>query len=401
MLHELSHVRNQDNLFASIHMIVEAAFWFHPLVWWIGRRLVDEREKSCDHDVLECGIAADTYAESILKVCEFCLESPLPCAAGITGAELTSRIETIMRNRFPKTLRLRHALMLVAASAIVLASPILFGFVHPAPQAREAFEVASIKPKKFQPGMVGVSFLPGGLVRGEQAPLPMLISDAYSVSMKQLDLEKVPRAVMEDVYDFEAKAGANALPASAPAKERTQQLRRMLQTLLAERFKLVIHKEQRETPVYALTVAPNGPKFEVSETVRKCPQDSPNDPFVARFGSPCGKLAGGPASGIKGWNITTAQLIYDLETFGDRRIVDRTGITGHFDAALPPWNRSSQFPTTAPRDPDEVARESAVEDPNGPSIFTVIQQALGLRLESVKAPVEIYVVGHIERPTPN
>jgi bla regulator protein BlaR1 len=71
LAHELWHVRRRDNLAAAIHMLVEAIFWFHPLVWWLGARLVEERERACDEEVVESGSARQIYAEGILKICEF------------------------------------------------------------------------------------------------------------------------------------------------------------------------------------------------------------------------------------------------------------------------------------------------------------------------------------------
>src|SRR5262245_14837795 len=131
-----------------------------------------------------------------------------------------------------------------------------------------------------------------------QAPIPMIISDAYNISMRQLDLQKIDRNVFGDVYDFEARAGANGLPATAPVQERNQQLRLMMQSLLADRFKLVLHREQREIPVYALVVAPGGTKLQPALADRKCPdRPDPNDRWAAR----CGVLSGGPAGGVKGF----------------------------------------------------------------------------------------------------
>ena len=69
MAHEVCHVRRRDNLTAALHMLVEAAFWFHPLVWWLGARLVAERERACDEAVLRLGRRPEAYAEGILKVC--------------------------------------------------------------------------------------------------------------------------------------------------------------------------------------------------------------------------------------------------------------------------------------------------------------------------------------------
>ena len=82
LAHEICHVRCYDNLTAVIYMVVESLFWFHPLVWWIGTRLVAERERACDEEVLRLGSEPKIYAEGILKVCELYLESQLQCVGG-------------------------------------------------------------------------------------------------------------------------------------------------------------------------------------------------------------------------------------------------------------------------------------------------------------------------------
>src|SRR5579863_6139429 len=86
--HELCHVRHRDNLAAAIHMFVETLFWFHPLVWWIGKRMVEERERACDEEVLQLGSEPRIYAEGILNICKLYVESPMPCVSGVTGADL-------------------------------------------------------------------------------------------------------------------------------------------------------------------------------------------------------------------------------------------------------------------------------------------------------------------------
>ena len=96
LAHEVWHVRRNDNLAAAVHMVVEAIFWFHPLVWWLGARMVEERERACDEEVLQLGSQPQVYAESILKICEFCVGSPLACVAGVTGSDLKKRIANIM-----------------------------------------------------------------------------------------------------------------------------------------------------------------------------------------------------------------------------------------------------------------------------------------------------------------
>src|SRR5271156_1466184 len=96
LTHELCHVQRRDNLFAGVHMMVEAIFWFHPLVWWIGSRMVEERELACDEEVLRTGCEPSDYVEGILKVCRLYVQSPLPCISGVTGADVKKRLRAIL-----------------------------------------------------------------------------------------------------------------------------------------------------------------------------------------------------------------------------------------------------------------------------------------------------------------
>jgi beta-lactamase regulating signal transducer with metallopeptidase domain len=108
-------------------MLVEAVFWFHPLVWWIGARLVEERERACDEDVLRSGVEPHVYAEGILKVCELYLASPLACVAGVTGGDLKKRIEAIMSDRAGRTLSTGRKIVLTVAGLAALAAPVTIG----------------------------------------------------------------------------------------------------------------------------------------------------------------------------------------------------------------------------------------------------------------------------------
>ena len=96
--HEISHLRRLDNLTAAIHMVVEVLFWFHPLVWWIGSKLVDERERACDEEVLSTCRRLE-YAEGIRRVSELYLQSPILAVSGVTGSNLKKRIEATMESR--------------------------------------------------------------------------------------------------------------------------------------------------------------------------------------------------------------------------------------------------------------------------------------------------------------
>lgn len=133
LAHELCHVRRRDNLAALAQMVIEAIFWFHPLLWWIGGRLIEERERACDEEVLEMGSDRQVYAESILKVCEFCVGSPLACVSGVTGSDLKKRMVHIMTNEVVRKLNFSKRLMLGAAGFLAVALPIVFGLINATP----------------------------------------------------------------------------------------------------------------------------------------------------------------------------------------------------------------------------------------------------------------------------
>ena len=130
LAHELCHVRCYDNLTAAIYMLVATIFWFHPLVWWLGTRLVHERELACDEEVLRLGSEPTVYAQGILKVCELYLESPLACVAGVTGSNLRRRIRAIMTHRGTERMNMGKRLLLTAAGAATLVMPITIGIVE-------------------------------------------------------------------------------------------------------------------------------------------------------------------------------------------------------------------------------------------------------------------------------
>ena len=138
LAHEVRHVRMHDNLAAAIHMVVEAIFWFHPLVWWLGARLVEERERACDEDVVELGSERQVYAEGILKVCEFCLASPLACMSGVSGGDLKKRMVHIMTERILHKLDFGRKLLLGAAGLAAIAGPIAFGLANANPTRTES-----------------------------------------------------------------------------------------------------------------------------------------------------------------------------------------------------------------------------------------------------------------------
>jgi beta-lactamase regulating signal transducer with metallopeptidase domain len=128
--HEIAHVQRRDNLTGLIHRAVEVLFWFHPLVWWIGARLIEARERACDESVLRSGIEPEAYGEGILKICELYLKSPLPFVTGVTGSNLKTRMEEIMRRRIAPKLSSTRKAVLVGTGVVALAAPVVVGVLN-------------------------------------------------------------------------------------------------------------------------------------------------------------------------------------------------------------------------------------------------------------------------------
>ena len=127
MAHELSHMRRRDNLTAALHMLVEAVFWFHPLVWWLETRLVEERERACDEAVLESRRQPVAYAEAILNVCKFYVGVPLSCVSGVMGSHLKTRIARILSGQAARKLDLRRKALLSLTGVLTLGAPLALG----------------------------------------------------------------------------------------------------------------------------------------------------------------------------------------------------------------------------------------------------------------------------------
>jgi TonB family protein len=132
--HEVCHIVRRDNLLASVQMLVTALFWFHPLVWWIGARLIDERERACDERVVALGGSPATYADSILQTCRLCLASPIVNVSGVTGGNLKTRIARIMKDVPAVPLGLGKKTALVLAAFLMAFAPIAGGEAAPAGQ---------------------------------------------------------------------------------------------------------------------------------------------------------------------------------------------------------------------------------------------------------------------------
>jgi beta-lactamase regulating signal transducer with metallopeptidase domain len=168
LAHEVCHARRHDNLTAVLHMSVEAIFWFHPLVWWVGAKLEEERERSCDEEVSLLCNQPHVYAESILRVCKFCSESALACVSRITGADLKKRIVQIMTGRGARKLDLRRKLLLLAVGLAVVGVPLVLGQVKAAQRMMLAAVNAAPKP---------IRTVAHAMITEEQTPWTRLIAE--------------------------------------------------------------------------------------------------------------------------------------------------------------------------------------------------------------------------------
>jgi uncharacterized protein (TIGR03435 family) len=428
--HEMCHVRRRDNLTATIHMAVQAIFWFHPLTWWIGSRLVDERERACDEDVLRLGCRPSDYAESILMICKLYLSTPLTCLSGVTGSDLKKRIEWIMRSRGVAALNLRKKLALGIAGMLALLGPIVIGILHtPAIRAQDvsdwqtkaggkmAFEVASVKLTTGQAGPpsfpinVGEAYRPTGGFFKADFPLEIYIEFAYKITpvaaVEHEMFARLAKWITTDPYSIQARAAGN------PTKD---QMRLMVQSLLAERFQLSTHFETRELPVFALTLAKAGklgPKLISHADGRPCGDfaDATATPVPSRvirgedesgpenFPPMCDSIAlirkpnGMLLLGYR--NATMDMLAGALSgAVGQGQpVIDKTGLSGRFDFTIE-WKPASNIPPPS----DSPA---APPDAPAPTSLEALRDQLGLKAESAKAPVHILIIDKVERPSEN
>jgi len=408
--HEICHIRRRDNLLSSIHMIVAATFWFYPLVWWLGTRLLDERERACDEDVLNRGVLPEVYAEGILRVCKLYLESPLPCAPGVSGSHLQRRIQRIMSHGPVRMLGLKRACVLTTAAIALLAAPILSGVFGATtrvqgPQEKLFFEVASVKVNKSGDRVYGTQYLPGGRFSATNIPIFFLLLDAYDVTFQRLapaaDLQKnADRRVLTDRYDIQAVAQKGAITADPLGKTQKERLRLMLQNLLADRFKLSIHREMKEQPIYAIVIGKNGPKLQKATIEEK---DCPDEMATPTNGIKCHSFA--PSSfvnGLHGDAVDMSDVARALSAFSDRPVIDKTGLRELYNVQTAGWVdlRNVSRPARPAETDGQRAEDQAVADPSRPTAFAVFEE-LGLKLESQTGPVEIIVVDHLEPPAEN
>ncbi|HTS09307.1 MAG TPA: TIGR03435 family protein, partial [Candidatus Eisenbacteria bacterium] len=355
------------------------------------------------------------YAESILKVCEFCLGSPLPCVAGVTGADLKKRMVHIMNDRILHKLDFARKFLLTAAAFLAIAVPITFGVFHATPSRAQSpaasaaapatvFSSLSVKPSEAPiNGLHKLMFnVTDGSFVAEGATLQQLIQMAYRVQDAQIsgpaDLLNKPR------FDIEGKLDPSFVAAMRQQGSENKPLegQAMLRSLLASQFKLAAHFETRNLPVYDLLVDENGSKLQKIDGVHIMHMER-------------GQLT---TSGTS-MDLLAVQLSQRL----GQTVIDKTGLKGSyaFDLHWTPdaseeqrlaesgeGNRSVTTVRATNPSQDQAAKLQAEQaarthqfDPNAPSLFVALQQQLGLKLEPQTEPVQVLVIDHVELPSAN
>jgi uncharacterized protein (TIGR03435 family) len=261
--------------------------------------------------------------------------------------------------------------VVAGASLIVCLSFGAYGQAAPKPAV---FEVASVRPNRSR-DRGSMEFAKGGeRFTAANMPLAAIVVVAYDITVRQFSGSD---PLLFERYDIVAKAERPARP---------DEMRGMLQALLADRFHLAVRRETKEVPVYALTVAKGGAKLRPTDL----PEEEPPTPRTPA-------RAGGTESG-SGHLLFQGESMQDFAwalsrtaAVGDRVVVDQTGLRGRYDFEL---TFVRDAPPVAATDNDPATRE-------GPSIFSALQEQLGLKLEPAKAPVEFLIVEHVGRPTAN
>ena len=364
LAHELAHIRRHDYLINILQSVAEATLFYHPAVWWISRHIRMERENCCDDVAVSVTGDPLVYVLALtdLESRRFARIAP---ALAASGGSLKDRIARLLGANSPAPV----PGTLVAVLILLLTAWVVFSQTLPTAK----FEAATIK-QHLADGRQGVDFMtqPGRL-HVVNNPVDNLIGNAYN----NHKLIGAPEWVESDRYDLEATASGS------PNRE---QMMQMLQVLLADRFRLKIHPEQREETVYHLVVARGGLRME-KKTNENCVRADRTHPGEAPS-NPCGNNIIRRKGNHLEWIVTNNDMQHMVGALGvnGHPVIDKTGVTGTFDLHV-------EFAATQPDSDASI-------DPSVPSIFAALDQ-LGLKLEPAKGMVDVLVIDHIERPTPN
>ena len=263
--------------------------------------------------------------------------------------------------------------------------------LHAAPAAK-VFEVSTVKPNTTNDNRVMLRIPPGGNFTATGVTLKLLLAEAYGV--RDFQITGGPNWIDTDRWDIVAKA--EGVVGQIPIEE----LRPMLRKLIEERFHLKVNVEQKETSVYALVVGKNGAKLRPTEVQPAPPQAAESGPPQDLKKGPQGPMLRFGRGEIIAKKITVKMLAQPLGQMLGRPVIDKTELTGEYDFDIkftPEPGQGAFLPGGPPPGPEAAPPGDAT----GPSIFTALQEQLGLRLDSQKAPVETIVIEHVDKPTEN
>jgi bla regulator protein BlaR1 len=400
LVHEECHARRKDNILASIHMLVELLFWFHPLVWWIGARMIAERERACDEEVLRRGAEPRTYVEGILAVCRMYARSPLTAAPGVTGWSLKKRIEEIMINRRMQGLGLLRTAGLIVAGLSIVATPVITGIFNSArllaqPAATPRFQSVSVRSCQDLPNTRRGSGYSnsGGVLRTGCVQLADerglgLIERAWGRRWPALlPVKGQPEWFASDLYEITGVASAETSPATMEGP--------MLRAALEDRFRLQMHEESAEVAVYELHVEPAGPKFsrfmEGSCTSQPLSFPVPQLPAGQRY---CKALVAVRPPAIDAEGATLQEFSRLLSSVLVRPVVDKTGLSGQFTIHIE-FSPDASTPGYLPG--GELARFATAPTPGKPTMTGALEQ-LGLRIGPGTGAQTRLIIDHVEKP---
>jgi bla regulator protein blaR1 len=282
---------------------------------------------------------------------------------------------------------------------------------QPALATMPSFEVASIKLNRSGDGRMMFQNTPGRFVVNN-ANAKFLIEFAYNI--KDFQLSGGPSWINTDRYDIDAKMEDSAVEAmqKLPPDKRQEQIRLMIQSLLADRFQLRVERGTKELPAYALIVAKGGPKL--TETPDQAPAPAGSGSAPAPPPGPAG-VGGGGGGGRQGptgfFRIGRGQMNLsgaDMTSFASmlsgqaeigRPVIDETGLKGNYEIAWK-WTPDSSTQSVG-GDASQSSASAPPVDTSGPNLFTALQDQLGLKLESRKAPAETIGIARIEKPSDN
>jgi uncharacterized protein (TIGR03435 family) len=403
MRHELEHVRRADCLIDSVARCTCAVYWFHPLVWIAWRRLRLEAERACDDAVLGAADAID-YADQLVALAARVSTRRVPLMAMAGKRDLSRRVAALLdrRQRRGQAGRARTAGLLAAGIAVVGAIAPLSASWQSAGASAPAFEVASIKENTsgdpFGGGDRQLTWLyPGGRYTARNTTLRELILLAYRWEITRSQLAGLEPWMNQRRFDIEARAADDVVAPGALDVPRAQLMDRMLQTLLADRFKLRVRREQRTGDLHVLSIAPGGltmtPAKDVSCEARtnQGGLSIKDDP-----GAACHMFRRIGRTGFEGVAVDTLDIAMALRTYLGQPVEDRARL-------------SSLYTVTARWKPETPSRGNGPgpfgnepqADENDPDIYTALREQLGLKLSIERAPIEMLVVESAEPPTSN